>query len=104
VPHTNVLSVLYIFATRKVGSQDAPLSLQCFELWHTSTVTTFSKDERTQTLCHVKCPAAGRTDVVSKIDAIGIMYICVAGKEEKRHPLLLQCEAENEGLRNKIGK
>ncbi len=55
-------------------------SLTCFELWHT--VKIFSKDERTQTLCHVKCPAAGRTDVVSKIDATGNVHLC-GGKRGK---------------------
>ena len=38
-------------------------SLTCFELWHT--VQHFSNDERTKTLCHVKCPAEGRMDVVA---------------------------------------
>jgi hypothetical protein len=32
------------------------------------------------------------------------MYICVAEKEEKRHPLFLQREAEKKGLRIKYGK
>ena len=38
-------------------------SLTCFELWHT--VQHFSNDERTKTLCHVKCPAECRMDVVA---------------------------------------
>ncbi len=64
-------------------------SMSCFDLWHC--VQNLMTDERTQTSCHVRCPAEGRTTVVPKIAG---KRTSLSGRvEDRRHSKLLKLES-----------
>ena len=49
-------------------------SMSCFDLWHC--VPNLLTDKRTETLCHVRCPAEGKINIIHKLAGNKRAHLC----------------------------
>ena len=49
-------------------------SMSCFDLWHC--VPNLLTDKRTETLCHIRCPAEGKINIIHKLAGNKRTHLC----------------------------